>query len=153
MPRVFYKFMVFAGICLAALLTLPALLQLFRPASALYTHIDSIPWDGITVESSNLPTPRSFDRSAQEIRISPISQGIYRISVRLSDGQTIWSEFFHYDAGVRRRIDVFVAPSQRAGYVHFRETTNQKEQHFDGETFPEIPPRRNRLFSTQYDGA
>lgn len=136
MPRVFYKFVVLAGICLVAVLVFPPLLGYLRPASALHVHLDSLAWDSITVESSNLSTPRSFDRSAQEIRITPISKGIYRISVRLSDGQTVWSEFFHYDAGVRRRIDVFVAPSQRAGYIHFRETTNQREQLFDGEARP-----------------
>lgn len=136
MPRVFFKFVVLAGIFLVAFLVSPPLFRYLRPAAALHIHIAAIPWDSITVESDNLSAPRYFDRSAQEIRISPISHGIYRISVRLSDGQTVWSEFFHYDAGVRRRIDVFLAPSERSGYLHFRETTNQTEQLFEGETRP-----------------
>jgi hypothetical protein len=136
MPRVFFKFVVLAGICLAAFLVSPPLFRYLRPAAALHIHVDSMPWDSISVESLNLSASRHFDRSAQDIRISPISHGIYRISIRLSDGQAVWSEFFHYDAGVRRRIDVFIAPSQRSGYVHFRETTNQKDQLFEGETRP-----------------
>ena len=136
MPRVFFKFVVLAGVCLVAFLVSPSLFRYLRPASALHIHIDSFPWDNITVESLNLSTPRYFDHSAPEMQISPISHGIYRISIRLSDGQTVWSEFFHHDTGIRGRVDVFVAPSQRAGYVHFRETTNQKEQLFEGDIRP-----------------
>jgi hypothetical protein len=135
MPRIF-KIAVFATVCITALILV--LLNTHRlQSSALYIHVDSIPWSTVTVESSNLSRPQQFDRSTREVRVSPILHGVYRIRVQLSDGQSIWSQFFHYDAGVRRRIDVFLEPSQTSGQIHFRQTANQNKQLFNGDARPE----------------
>ena len=126
---------VIAVICIAGVFFIPALLQRLQP-SVLCVHVDSIPWQTITVESSNLSQTQRFDRSVPEIRVSPISHGIYRIVVQLSDGECIRSEFFHHDTGARRRIDVSLKPSQRRGYIHFTETMNQQKQLFEGDARP-----------------
>ncbi len=114
------------------LLVLPFALTLPRPPSTLYVHIDGLDWTNVTVQSSNLPQPQRFDRSAQDVRVYPVSHGVYRIGVQLADGQSVWSKFFHYDAGVRQRVDVFLAPSSKPGCIHFRETANQKDLLFRG---------------------
>lgn len=132
MPRVF-KITILAGCCIAGLFFVLLFTHRLRP-SELYIHIDSIPWSCVTVESDNLSKPQSFDHSAHELRLSPISHGVYRIGVELSDGQFIWSQFLHYDAGVRRRIDIFLTPSQNSGYIHIRETTNRRKQLFEGDS-------------------
>jgi hypothetical protein len=118
---------------LAALVLLPLASQ--PQPSALYVHINGLAWTNVTVQSANLPQAQRFD-SSREMRIGPISHGIYRICVQLSDGRLIWSEFFHADAGVRRRVDVFLAPSSNPDCIHFRETANQKDVLFEGETRP-----------------
>ena len=97
------------------LLVLPFALTLPRPPSTLYVHIDGLDWTNVTVQLSNLPQPQRFDRSAQDVRVYPVSHGVYRIGVQLADGQSVWSKFFHYDAGVRQRVDVFLAPSSKPG--------------------------------------
>jgi len=100
-------------------------------------HIQSIPWESVTVESSNLPEARHFASSAHELLVSPIGHGEYRIGIRLQDGHTVWSVYLHADAGVRRRVDLFVAPSTRPGYIHFRQTANRNDELFTGEIRPE----------------
>lgn len=106
-----------------------------RQPSAVYIHIDGLAWTNVTVQSDNLPQAQRFEPST-EVRVSPISYGAYRIGVQLSDGRLVWSEFLHCDAGVVRRVDVFLAPSSNHDYIHFRETANQKDILFEGETRP-----------------
>ena len=99
--------------------------------SSLYVHVEGLDWTNITVQSENLARPQQFDRSVSEVRVSPISHGVYRIGVRLATGQVLWSELFHSDVGVRHRLDVFLSALVHAGYIHFRQTTNQKELLFE----------------------
>jgi hypothetical protein len=128
------KIGIFLVLSTLAVLVLLQLVSRRRP-SALYVHIDGLAWIKVTVQSENLPQPQSFDAS-REVSVTPISHGVYRIGVQLSDGQLLWTEFFHSDAGVRRRVDVFLAPASNPGWIHFRETANQKDLLFDGETRP-----------------
>lgn len=122
---------------IAGLLLVPRfLVTLHRPPSTLYVHIDGLDWANVTVQSENLPQPQRFDRSAQAVRVYPVSHGVYRIGVQLADGQCVWSQLFHYDAGVRQRVDVFLTPSSKPGCIHFRETANQKDPLFEGDTLP-----------------
>jgi hypothetical protein len=69
-----------------------------------------------------------------EVRVAPVSHGVYRIGVRLADGQSIWSDFLHSNVGERRRVDVFLSPSLRPGYIHFRQTASRKTLLFEGDT-------------------
>jgi hypothetical protein len=107
-----------------------------RPPGMLYVHIDGFAWTNVTVRSENLPQPLSFVPSNSAVQVTPVSHGIYRIGVQFADGQSVWSEFFHADAGVRRRVDVFLAPSSRPGYIHVRETINQKDLLFENDIRP-----------------
>lgn len=83
------------------------------------------------MESSNLSNAIRFDAGSQDIRVTPISHGVYRIGIKLASGETIWCEFFHYDAGARRRVDVTI--SRKSVGLHFRQTANQSQVLFDGE--------------------
>jgi hypothetical protein len=102
-----------------------------RP-SKLFVRVDAIPWQSVTVESDNLPSPVFFENGDVEIVISPVVHGVYRVGIQLSDGRSIWCEFLHTDVGVRRRVDLIITSSP-AGF-HFRESANGSEVLFEGET-------------------
>lgn len=114
---------------------LPMVSKLRQGPSQLFIHVDSLPWQTVIVESANLPTPIRFEQRPGELKVSPISHGIYRIGIQFTDGEAIWSEFFHADVGVRRRVDVFV--TILPGGYHFRQTANQSNKLFDGDVRPE----------------
>ncbi len=129
------RFLFIAGVIgfffvLGLLLVLPFLRD--RAPSALILHLESIPWKTVTVESGNLPSPVLFNQGAAQCHITPISHGIYRIGIKLDQGGTLWSEFFHSNAGEDRRIDITVTPS--ATGFHFRQTANQSKMLFEGDT-------------------
>jgi len=89
----------------------------------------------VIIEPANLPTPIRFEQRSSELKVSPISHDVYRIGIQLTNGEAIWSEFFHVDVGVSRRVDVFVTVSP-SGY-HFRQTANQSKELFGGDVRPE----------------
>src|SRR5262245_28003776 len=104
MPR-FAKIGVFGVLVAVGLLVLLPVISRTHP-SELFIHVDSLDWQTVIVESSNLPSAIRFERGSPEVRVSSISHGVYRIGVQLASGQTVWSEFFHSDVGVRRRVDI-----------------------------------------------
>lgn len=110
---------------------LPISSRLRSARSELVIHVDSLPWQTLVVESANLPAPIRFERGAGDIRVRPVVHGVYRIGLHLKDGRQIWSEFFHDDAGKRRRLDLTITASP-AGY-RFLQTANQTTVLFDGE--------------------
>ncbi len=105
--------------------------------SGLHIQVQSIPWESIIVESDNLSQPIHFKSKRSGLAITPIVHGIYRIGVQLSDGRIVWSTYLHHDAGLRRRVDLFISPSPRPGYIRFRQTANRTTKLFTGETRPE----------------
>jgi hypothetical protein len=128
------KLFVIAGIALL----LAAGAFLWRGAlSGLHIHIQSMPWESVAVESANLSQPLRFTPTASELLVTPIAHGVYRVGIHFPDGRTVWSAYLHHDAGVRRRVDLFMSPSTRAGYIHFRQTSNRTDELFTGETRPE----------------
>ena len=106
---------------------------IFRSPSTFVVHVDSIPWDSVVIESSNLDNSVTFQSGATEIKLTPIKHGVYRIGINLTNGEAIWAQFFHHDVGVRR-IDVTVRPSTN-GY-HFRETANGSKELFSANAKP-----------------
>ena len=129
---------------LVGIVAVIVLLPIFSPrrAPVLYVHVDGLAWTNVTVQSANLSQPQRFDQ-AMEVRVSPVSHGVYRICVYLVDGQSVWSEFFHSDARNRWRVDVFLAPSTNPGCIHFRETANQKELLFESDARPSDSTEQN----------
>jgi hypothetical protein len=105
--------------------------------SGLHIHIQSMPWESVAVESANLSQPLRFTSTTSDLLVAPIAHGVYRIGIHFPDGRTVWSAYLHHDAGARRRVDLFVSPSTRAGYFHFRQTANRTHHLFTGETRPE----------------
>ena len=111
------------GVVLALLLA-PYAVRLWP--SALSVRLDpALAWQSVTIESYNLARPQRFTPSAGEVRISPIEHGLYRVGVQFADGQSMWGEFLHVDAGFRRRVDLFLGPSPQAGHVHLRLTASR----------------------------
>ena len=87
----------------------------------------ALAWQSVTVqaESYNLPAPIHFTPTGEPIFVGPINHGYYTVGVQLADGRTVWTTFLHLDAGDRRRVDLFAAPSSRGGYVHLRLTASE----------------------------
>jgi len=134
------RFGVICTVCFAGSLALSTgtwlVREHVRPAG-LAIHIDALPWESVTVESTNLPQPRRFRLRSGELFVSPIAYGQYRVAIGFPDGRSVWTYYFHLDTGLRRRVDLFVSPSTRAGYIHFRQTENGGDELFSGETRPE----------------
>jgi len=107
-----------------------------KPAE-LFVHVEVAPWQSVTIRATSVPSGPEwhFDRTNGEVRVSPIAYGIYRIGIQLTTNQMIWSEYYHCDAGVRRRVDIFVTPS--SNHIHFHQTFNQSVNLFDGDVRPE----------------
>ncbi|MHA3774817.1 hypothetical protein ACXR0O_25130 [Verrucomicrobiota bacterium sgz303538] len=128
------KLLIIVGVTL--LLAVAVFFRRSTPSS-LHIHLQSLPWESVTIESANLPEPRRFGSRSDELLLSPIAHGIYRITIHLPDGRSVWASYLHHDAGVRRRVDLFVSPSVRAGYIRFRQTANRTDELFSGDTRPE----------------
>jgi hypothetical protein len=102
-----------------------------RQPSALLIDVQALDWQTVVVASNNLPSPVHFKKGNTAPAVRPIEHGVYRIGIQLSDGMTLWCEFFHHDTGVRRRIDLIVTTSPDG--FHFRQTANQSAVLFDGD--------------------
>lgn len=128
------KLIIFAGI---ALLVAFGAFIWREPPSGLHIHVQSIRWKSIVIESDNLPQPIHIQSPGSGQPVSPLAHGIYHLRIQLSDGRIVWSSFLHHDAGIRRRVDLFISPSTRPGYIRFRQTANRFDELFSGETQPE----------------
>ncbi len=133
------RFLKIAGISVLFLVALgfvlPVVAHFHQKPAELFVHLESLSWQSVTIQSSNLPSALHFQRGSGEVKVVPIAYGIYRIGIQLATGQMIWSEYYHCDAGVRRRVDVYVTRSLERW--HFRQTANQTRVLFDGDVRPE----------------
>ena len=53
------------------------------------------------------------------------------MSLILQDGRILWWEFYHYDAGVRRRVDIYLQPLFQNQFKFFQ-TYNYNNVLFEG---------------------
>jgi hypothetical protein len=103
--------------------------------SKLCIHVSGAQWTRVLVESSNLNERKAFHPTGT-LTLSPIEHGVYRVSVQYQSAETIWTEFFHTDAGVRRRIDLFFEGDPNIGPIRIRETANGNDVLFEGQATP-----------------
>lgn len=103
--------------------------------SRLVVHVSGGAWKSVAVESRNLSSTSTF-HPGDAPQISPISHGIYGIAVEYSDGQVLWTQFFHYDAGDRRRIDIYFDGDPKAGSLGIKEVANGITVLFDSKASP-----------------
>lgn len=120
---------------LVVLSYVPALWSRLQP-DVLVIHASPGAWKTITVQSTNLPVPVAFTPEDAALRVSPISHGPYVLRVELASGRIVWATFFQADAGVRKRVDVYIAP-EPTGDIAFHETINGRETVFSGHVRPE----------------
>ena len=101
------KILLFGGaVALVILMGLPYV-GLLIP-SALRVHISGIAWDQATVSSHNIPdSPKTFS-TPEEIIVSPLRYGPHRFMVKFADGQILWLHYYQTDAGVRRKVDIYL---------------------------------------------
>ena len=95
-----------ALVVVIALLILPYASRL-SPA-VLNVHISGMAWDRVTVTTqfvTNAPTTFS---PPEEIIVSPISYGPYYIQIDYADEQKFWIHYYHTDAGIRRKVDIYL---------------------------------------------
>jgi hypothetical protein len=100
--------------------------------SMLRIHISGTPWTRVVLHSSNLQGERVF-QPTDTLTLSPIAHGVYTVAVEYVTGETIWTEFFHHDAGVRIRIDLFFDGNPKTGPIKIREMANGNDILFEGQ--------------------
>ncbi len=88
--------------------------------SALVVHCEGERWESVLVESQNLRGPLTFQRPGPTVKVSPIEHGVYNIEVTYRNIYAVWAAYFHADAGVRRRVDVYVSHVPGGDKVRFR---------------------------------
>jgi hypothetical protein len=90
---------------LLVLFGVASLAYIGRPGT-MYLKVEGFPWKEIKVLSL-YGKPMAF-REGKAARIWPMAYGKYKISVEFADGKTLWLTYYHYDAGVRKRVDLTI---------------------------------------------
>ena len=121
-------------VCVSFGVYLHLLADLRSNRSVLSVHVGT-PWRHVSVSSPNFSGVKSF-HSGAPVTLSPIGHGTYTVEVEFADGRTVWTEFFHYDAGVRKRIDLYF-DGATSGTIGIRETMNDGQVLFEGQATPE----------------
>ena len=106
-------------------IALAALIFSARPGT-LYIKVADTPWTEVTVGSYH-DKPVAFSSGSTPL-LWPMQYGPYTISVKFSDGRTVWLEYFHYDAGVRKRAEVTVERLPDGETVRITQTYNKSEK-------------------------
>ncbi len=101
----------------------------------LYVHMRSSSWSDVAVQSKNLSKPVMLRSSTgrSTLKANEISHGVYNIHVRFKDGKEFWATLFHYDAGVRQRLDVYIERVPGTETIKVKEFANQVDLVFKGE--------------------
>lgn len=122
------KYYILLGISL--LLVAGTLLYINKLKSeGLFLHIDGMSWNMVTVSSPPLMKRIPYQQSP--LKLCSLRHGKYLLSLTLQDGRILWWEFYHYDAGIRRRVDLYVqriSPNQ----FTFLQTYNHDNTLFEG---------------------
>jgi hypothetical protein len=103
--------------------------------SVLCTHVSGAQWRRVFVQSTNFHEKKVF-QPKDTLTLSPIAHGVYTVSVEYANGETIWTQFFHFDAGVRRKIDLFFEGNPKTSPVKIREIANGNVVLFEDQATP-----------------
>jgi len=115
------------------------LLAGFRPwlkPTVLDIHISGGAWTQVVIEKAYYYPGRKVFNPGDTLSLSPIEYGPYKVSVEYENGDTLWVGYFHCDAGVRRKIDMYFEGNPKAGPIKITEIVNGKDVHFDGPAMP-----------------
>ena len=77
-----------------------------REPSELRVHVETLPWKSVTIKTHN--SSQVIFQPPDQARLSPIDYGKYWIGLQLTNGQSLWCEYYHMDAGVRRHVDITI---------------------------------------------
>ena len=101
------KRLLFSGAAVLIILMILPYIGLLTP-SALCVHISGLAWHHTTVISHNIPDgPKTFS-PPEEIIVSPLRYGPHHFMVKFADGQILWLHYYQTDAGVRRKVDIYL---------------------------------------------
>ena len=84
----------------------------------LTVHISGKAWKSVTI-TKYADAPVVF-LPPRKIVVSPISYGPYTIHVEFAGNQDYWTTYYQYDAGVRRKVDMYLhgSPSNSMVTMH-----------------------------------
>jgi len=87
--------------------------------TVLNVHISGKAWDRVTITKGRADAPAVF-KPPHKIEVSPISYGPYTIHVEFAGNQEFWTTYYQYDAGVRRKVDMYLhgSPSNSMVTMH-----------------------------------
>ena len=129
---------IIATVVLLIFIVIGALLAGYLPRlkpSTLCVHVSGAQWTRVFIQSTNFAENKVF-QPPDALALSPIAHGVYKVAVQYVTGETIWTEFFHTDARVRRRIDLFFEGNPEVGLIKIRETANGNDVLFEGVATP-----------------
>lgn len=86
-----------------------AFLQQRAQPGTLTIHCAPAVCDEVAVTKESVPELSSSTSATGTWQISSISHGPYSIAIRFRDGRTLTAEYYHLDAGERKRVDIFIA--------------------------------------------
>jgi hypothetical protein len=121
-------FAVYVAYVYIAAISLPVI---FNPNS-LFIHISGAKWKQVIIQSDNFGQDKVF-KSSDELATPDLAYGPYTIKIEYENGDILWSTFFHYDAGVRKTIDIFYSGNPESGSVKVQEITNKETNLFRGQ--------------------
>lgn len=103
----------------------------------LFLHPSGKQWSRITVTPpvDSHTTATSFRATDDLLKVAPIVYGPYLLRIEYADGRVVWATFWHADAGVRKRVDLYI--NRGPGGAEFRQVINQNETVFTGSVRPE----------------
>jgi hypothetical protein len=96
-----------------------------RPGT-LYVQVTNTPWTSVTL-SSTFDKPHSFS-PGDTIRLWPIQYGIYKVTITFPDQRTAWLNYYHYDAGVRKRAEMIIERLPDGESLHITQIYNKTEK-------------------------
>ena len=76
--------------------------------TVLTLHISGKAWNRVTVTTQFVNNAPMIFSPPDAIRVSPISHGPYYILVEFEGEQKLWAFYFHLDAGIRRKVDIYM---------------------------------------------
>jgi hypothetical protein len=86
----------------------------------LVIHGDATHWRSVTVDGGYEGDPQVFERPGDVVTRSPLEHGEYSVTVRFADGKVLYLSYFHTDAGIRRRVDVYIQHTPGGDYAYVR---------------------------------
>lgn len=122
------KYVIACGICVFVLSGIVFYVTQLH-TKGLFLHLNSLTWQRVMVSSPPLLAHLQYQQSP--VKLCALRHGKYLLSLTLDNNRTLWWEFYHYDAGVRKRVDISIQRLDQH-QVKFIQTYNTENLLFEG---------------------